>query len=157
MALPVVHRREALMRQLIGGAECTQVRSLFTAWVRSYWLAGRGTLLCEGSRTLCSRCCQRAKEATKVSSGCASVQLSLVVERQCHTAVAIPVNPNLVRPAINTMKYTSSDHSICGSDMTSLSSSRLRQIQVLSQLHYESATYFQNAPLRNKRSRAAPR
>ena len=60
---------------------------------------------------------------------CDRVQLSLVVERQCQAAVAIAVNRNLVRPAINAMKYTSSDHSIFGSDRISLSRSEVRHIQ----------------------------
>ena len=47
-----------------------------------------------------------------------SVQLSLVVERQCQAAVAIAVNVNLVRPVMNAMKYTSSVHRF--SDRTGL-------------------------------------
>jgi hypothetical protein len=47
-----------------------------------------------------------------------SVQLSLVVERQCQAAVAITVNVNLVRPVMNAMKYTSSVHRF--SDRTGL-------------------------------------
>jgi hypothetical protein len=43
----------------------------------------------------------------------------LVAERQRQAAVAIAVNSNRVRPAINAMKYTSSDHSIFGSDRIS--------------------------------------
>ena len=64
-------------------------------------------------------------------SECDSVQLSLVVERQCQAAVGIAVNQNLVRPAISAMKYTSSAHSIFGSDRISLSKSEVRHIQVL--------------------------
>ena len=64
-------------------------------------------------------------------SECDSVQLSLVVERQCQAAVAIPVNQNLARPAINAMKYTSSDTSTFGSESISVSRSDERQIQAM--------------------------
>ena len=77
---------------------------MFIAKWRSCWLAGRETRLCEGSLTLCSRSCHRAKFSDKTYAGCDRLQLSFVVERQCQLAVAIAVNLNLVRPAINAMK-----------------------------------------------------
>src|SRR5262245_21677822 len=55
----------------------------------SDWLLGTGTRLCEGSLTCWSRSCQRSREVSSVSLGRRKVQLSLVVERQCQTAVGI--------------------------------------------------------------------